>query len=197
MIQPNKYHHPVTKQTATPWEWVNNNMYYIPWFPSLTLWELEAYWFQPVEEENETDWVDKAYEEFCLDHRSWWIDEDDAFREAIYKHLPKQELIPLDVEKIKDEILLLTTSRYTCTRVREAWNYNTMDRDDFIPLWEDDDFMDDIKQILSKYGTTPQKKFTKEDIYKVVWSPIERDSFQAWKSQWAKEILKHLWLLQE
>lgn len=108
----------------------------------------------------------------------------------------KQELIPLDLEKIKDEILLLTTSRYTCTRVREAWNYNTMDRDDFIPLWEDDDFMDDIKQILSKYGTTQQKKFTEEEVRNIYRYKL--DNFIDTIAPWIIiTFLRKVWLLQE
>lgn len=54
------------------------------------------------------------------------------------------------IEAILDAIKSLSTSRYTCTRVRDAWQYNTMSQEDFIELWEDDDYFEDVKNILEK-----------------------------------------------
>lgn len=137
--------------------------------------------FQPVEETT-NDWIDEACTEYMNNEALAFqnnntFDTEKSFRQAIEKHMPKQELIQLDVEKVMNEICKHSTE----------WK-----------LWERCDY-EIIKQILSKYGTTPQKKFTRLEIEKVVWK-YEKDSwddYQAGKLKWAEEILIHMWLLEE
>lgn len=94
-----------------------------------------------VEEQEKADWIEDMYNYWFVYCKHDWTLKH--FREAIEKHLPKQELIPLDVEKICDDYV---------KRMQEVFNKWDEKRD----AWYE------LKQIISKYCTTPQKKRTKE-----------------------------------
>lgn len=154
------------------------------WYCYTCLWkvidELRNKDKQPVEETT-NDWIDEAYSEFVL--KPWEVRHEDKsksiFRQAIEKYMPKQELIPLDVERLSDEIYEQLTHN-SCTYWKSLIQVI-------------------VENILSKYGTTPQKKRNKKEIEKVVWK-YEKDSwdgFQAGKLKWAEEILRYMWLLEE
>lgn len=69
--------------------------------------ELKALGFTPVEEKG--DWIDKALEDYLTEANAFGVKTtvyQDLFRRAIEKHLPKQELIPLHIDKIIQEIQL-------------------------------------------------------------------------------------------
>lgn len=52
-------------------------------------------------------------------------------------------------ERFDEQLLDLLQGHYACTRVWEAWNVNTMTRDDFIPLEECDEVVEDFKTFIS------------------------------------------------
>jgi hypothetical protein len=47
-----------------------------------------------------------------------------------------------DLREAIAEVLRDTT--YSCGRVWQAWQYNTMTEDDFSPAWEDDELLDSL-----------------------------------------------------
>ena len=55
-----------------------------------------------------------------------------------------------DEEKIKELIYSILQGNYSCSRVWEAWNYNTMSRDDFAPLEEDENIINDLFEIVKQ-----------------------------------------------
>jgi len=125
----------------------------------------------PSEEEPkqaDEDWIDEA--------RNYWDEYRDQtksfkvwFREAIEKHMPKQELIPLDVDYL-------------------TWAISWIHTISIVRSWVDFDGM--VKSELSKYGVQ-QKKFTREEIQNMFphyeWSKID----------WAIQFAKNNWLLAE
>lgn len=140
-----RYAHPITKKQAIQWEGINSNMYYVDWFPAFTLWELEAYGFVPVEE---NDWLGLAFTHFCDNTTFEWEEGDyKVFCEAIEKHQPKENvcnLVPLDTESITKELMSLffhDEYGHACTSIS-----NMLEK-------------------INKYGTTPQKKWTRREIY--------------------------------
>ena len=106
--------------------------------------ELLALWFQPVEETT-NDWIDKVNKEMEVLLKQWLSLQDyaNASRKMIEKHMPKQELIPLDVEGCFKEI-----------NNRLLWTWLKLDntRQEF------------IKQILSKYCVTTWKRFNRDEL---------------------------------
>lgn len=128
-----------------------------------------------AEEENESDWIDDVRAEMMWKPVYWvWLWQI-KFRDLIEKHMPKQDLIPLDLEKIKDamqNIKMHIDTRYT--------NFDTI-------WWE-------IKQILSKYGTTPQKKLTRE----IISSRVEYNKDRLLTPYWyIQQFLEYNWLLED
>ena len=121
--------------------------------------ELLALWFVEVVENNNSyqntwqEWHNAWYVKWVKDTmeniKPQYIDKkftkdeveiwcfDNQFREAIEKYLPNQDLIPLDVDKIIRDI-------QTQPSINDKF----------------------IKQILSKYGATTKKKFTKDEVKK-------------------------------
>jgi hypothetical protein len=53
-------------------------------------------------------------------------------------------------EIIKNSIGEVCIGRYNCSRVWEAWQYGTMKEDDFSPLEEDENFYEEIIEILGR-----------------------------------------------
>lgn len=114
-----------------------------------------ALWFQPVEE-TKTDWIDE-------DTLLWYVKQTtDTFRNRnghsfircdikrlkllLDKHQPKSDvcnLVPLDTKKIADELQPLSFKDgdwYACTSISN------------------------VLSIIHKYGTTPQKKYSRKSI---------------------------------
>lgn len=52
-------------------------------------------------------------------------------------------------EELRQRVADCLREVYTCSRVWEAWQYNTMTEDDFAPAWESDDLIDDLVAALS------------------------------------------------
>lgn len=52
----------------------------------------------------------------------------------------------MEVDREKARGLLRQTlyDTYDCTRVWQGWDVGTMKADDFVPIWEDDDRLDEI-----------------------------------------------------
>ncbi len=133
--------------------------------------ELFALWFQPVEE-TKTDWIDDAYEEWqhtvtYNDIKYFYRDE---FRQVIEKHQPKSDvcnLVPIDADDIT-------------TQIWELLNLHNYDK------------LNEIEQILSKYGTTSQKKRSRLDADN--WYNKYRD--MKYKEVLYIELLRYLWLLE-
>lgn len=114
--------------------------------------------------EEEIDWIDKA-------RSMYWQSYNNSstailFREAIEKHMP-QQLLPLDIDKILSEI------------------------DDIVQLPDEINASNRVKAILAKYGTTQQKKFSRDAIISMFpnneWS----------KQDWAIQFAQRIWILEE
>lgn len=137
-----------------------------------------------AKEEKGTDWIDSAFNEWIMNIKKdclRWFNKA-SFREAIEKHiLHKQELIPIDVDIIAHKIDKAVNTYKEISKLWE-WYYRTMG------TW-----IEYIKQILSKYGTTPQKKrsyLEYIDLYrKYASNDSERDMLY--------KFLKDNWLLEE
>jgi len=52
-------------------------------------------------------------------------------------------------KKEKDQLYQVFRTRYNCSRVREARQYNTMSQEDFSPLEEDENIYDDVLNIFN------------------------------------------------
>lgn len=51
--------------------------------------------------------------------------------------------------KIRDILAeFLHDDIYMCTRSHEAWSYGTMSLDDFVPVYEDEDYLEDFTKFL-------------------------------------------------
>ena len=83
---------------------------------------------------------------------------------AIYKffillklHMETQQMLQEIQEKIgnqdiidtqKQKLYQVFRTRYNCSRVREARQYNTMSQEDFSPLEEDEEIYDEVLNIF-------------------------------------------------
>lgn len=91
------------------------------------------------------------------------------------QYTPKQELIPLDVNQCFLEIR---------NKLLNTWLKLDNTREEF------------IKQILSKYGTTPQKKFTRDEVLERV-EANSQDLDDMGEKQIIKHFLQNHWLLED
>lgn len=220
MTQPNKYiHHKLWREAIIDDKWLYTVKQMTTNYTHLSLYseeQLLALWFQPVKEEKKAPQRFYDFVKTTPDYVKWWEETLDQFIERIYpmylKHIPKQELIPLDVEKVIDEIKpCFDWSAVRYYQLREVLSkYGINKSNNLIPLdanditthiWElldchDYDKLNDIEQILSKYGTTPQKKIS--NITLNMWANSFHDK-SFWEEIYSlvKSFLKDNWLLQE
>ncbi len=54
------------------------------------------------------------------------------------------------LENIDKDLCLLLKGNYSCARVWEAWQYGTMKEEDFAPLEEDENIINDFQNFISK-----------------------------------------------
>lgn len=59
---------------------------------------------------------------------------------------------------MKNIIIESLNNLYFCDRVWSAWSYGTMTQEDFIPLNEDDEFLDDFYNFLLKSEKLSEEK---------------------------------------
>ena len=95
----------------------------------------------------------------------------------LLKNIYLKKLIPLDVESIVTELKKVD---FTDSATRDLY----------------------VKQILSKYGTTPQKKWTRLEVWEYFWIKItdKIDDIEQKKwdmNLWTYSFLKDHWLLEE
>ena len=66
---------------------------------------------------------------------------------------------------LDERIRYFLQDNYACTRVWEAWSYGTMTEDDFTPMEEDEDIVNDFKTLVQTEvdrATAAQDKQLKE-----------------------------------
>jgi len=51
---------------------------------------------------------------------------------------------------LDERIRYFLRDNYACTRVWEAWSYGTMTEDDFVPMDEDEDIVNDLKTLIKE-----------------------------------------------
>jgi hypothetical protein len=59
-----------------------------------------------------------------------------------------EELTELEKNTLADTVADNTGDTYWCKRVWSAWSYGTMTQEDFEPLGESNDFLDDVSKSL-------------------------------------------------
>ena len=180
-----KYIHPILKREAIYNKETEHYYckYITDWWEMIWLIkdDLIPLWFQPVEE-TKTDWIDEAYEEWqhtvtSNDIKYFYRDE---FRQAIEKHQPKSDvcnLVPIDKNTVKK----LSADIYVECAMK--WSF----------------YIEKCEEILSKYGTTPQKKWTRKDIQYYI-DIVEDWLTKDWSELWGNVIrwfLAYNWLLED
>ena len=156
--------------------------------------QIIALWFQPVEEEKEIDWIDEAYSEFVLKPWDIRHEDKSKsmFRESIEKYMPKQYFSDVTRFEVIDNHWRVYVSKWVSIiqsiqddwrtlKIFVDWRWGNP-QEELIPLDVDKCFIEIrnrllntwlkldntkeefIKQILSKYGTTPQKKFNRAEL---------------------------------
>lgn len=78
---------------------------------------------------------------FCIDTSY----QEQGFCEG-KESTPEQKMIDC-----KNKLLNIFDGLYSCSRVWEAWNYGTMDRNDFTRADEDDQVLGDFEELLKDY----------------------------------------------
>jgi len=159
-----------------------------------------------------------------MTHKEWnnkWVYKELIFI-YYYQIMTKQELIPLDVEKIIEEIKpCFDWSAVRYYQLREVLSKYSISKQELIPLdmekiideyvkkmqevfnkWDEKrDAWYELKQILSKYGATPQKKWTREDIKFYITDTSE--TYDEWyikhkeRLEYIEWFLEYHWVLQE
>ena len=77
------------------------------------------------------------------------LSEDKEVWTPYMDYLERKESTSEDiVELIMEEIIELLPGNYSCTRVWWAWQYWTMWESDFIPLRENEEFIEDMRNII-------------------------------------------------
>jgi hypothetical protein len=69
------------------------------------------------------------------------------------------------IVQLRDEVASALEDTYACTRVWEAWQYNTMTQNDFIPASEDDNV---IQNVLNAFAPVLARLARAEDCIKQV-----------------------------
>lgn len=76
----------------------------------------------------------------------------------------KKKLEKIEDILIKSLLKNTLTDCYVCTRVWSAWSYNTMSKDDFIPIQEDEDLLEEMLFDFKNHIKSKENKITLENI---------------------------------